>query len=1198
MANRTERVKRIVEFDARADGYTKTLRQIQESSQSAAQALGRIDKATKQTATSLSDIQTKFNKFSAALKGFGAVYLAQELYWLARSVVGFGLELAKAEEKIELISIRIGRLGQASDIASENIRAVGVLAQDLGLRFEDAADNVALLAPAFDRLNKPFEESTKFASNFTKALRLYGVDARRSQIVTVQLAQALGSNQLAGDELRSLNENAGALGKALEDAIQQILGTEESLKDLGSQGVLSAELVLEGFEKVFASIADDASKLPQLLQYEFARISNAYEIFKAGLASNAGIRGEAGGALGFLGTLLGGIGVAAAEGATAEQIRRLAGIEQLEEANEILEGKFDVLKSTWTNLKNFFLSPGGFFLSPIKGIFSDEAFDNLDESSEAVQQTKDEISKNLDEIIAKWRQYVENFDENSVAIDLTFEYSDEPFQRFLRDAQRAKEEWQQFESTFSFEINQDQLDDPKQLEKYTKEYIDKLKERRRLEESISKLNKADVRGNTLLLEQRNALIDQQTGELADLNFELDVLRRVAGFRPEFLEAIAEYERSNAVTDFTESVERLNDQKDKLLDEWKAAGLKEFGRAIAAEDKRLKDITKSAEDFKRALDELFDRNLAGEARAWEQFDQVRRSLGLVIAEVEKFNEIRFNVEGILAYREELGLTEEEIRKIFDALAAKATEASRAITLVNASELAKVKAEWGNLFLYITTRWTDTLANFGAGFNLIDIGQVIPKTGTGVPSQERLDQAWEDGEAAAERYQNRLANQTQVVRQLEDDYNRLAKVVGDVRELQKESGLKKDELAMLKIGEQKLAAAKAELDTQRERLSVIRSQAQTAADKGAVAEGVDEENAQRLIDQQSDLAAAVRDRVRASREAEEAVKRQAEYEAGLNSTLQGILVRVGEIDQATAELINTRETLNKITEAGIITEERNLEIYNRLQEKLAGIDWFDQLIRSADPAKEAIYEFEQALKKLVDLRALNEATGGDFGIDQGQYNAGLEIIKQRLDEVTNSAINVNEVVGGQLKNAFSSWIDSAVDGTFNLREALSGLLKDIAKVLFQLALINAIKASGYAGFFGVGSATGNAFSGTTLKQGVYTKPTFFEYDHHFTRFATGGVLGEAGAEAVLPLTRLSGGDLGVKAQPASIIVNVNETPDRREQGNVSTRQDSGGKTIIDVMVDKVRADLTSDITAGRGLGSALERQYGLSRARGAY
>ena len=80
-------------------------------------------------------------------------------------------------------------------------------------------------------------------------------------------------------------------------------------------------------------------------------------------------------------------------------------------------------------------------------------------------------------------------------------------------------------------------------------------------------------------------------------------------------------------------------------------------------------------------------------------------------------------------------------------------------------------------------------------------------------------------------------------------------------------------------------------------------------------------------------------------------------------------------------------------------------------------------------------------------------------------------------------------------------------------------------------------------GVASAHGNVFSAPGLSahsNTIVDEPTFFGYDRHFTAFASGaGLMGEAGPEAVMPLSRMSGGDLGVKVMwPADMMRRVVE------------------------------------------------------------
>ena len=86
--------------------------------------------------------------------------------------------------------------------------------------------------------------------------------------------------------------------------------------------------------------------------------------------------------------------------------------------------------------------------------------------------------------------------------------------------------------------------------------------------------------------------------------------------------------------------------------------------------------------------------------------------------------------------------------------------------------------------------------------------------------------------------------------------------------------------------------------------------------------------------------------------------------------------------------------------------------------------------------------------------------------------------------------------------------------------------------------------------------------------------------------------------MPLSRTSDGKLGVRAQGSGgVTVNVinNASGTKATQ---QTRQDAGGKTIVDVVIEQVRNAMIGDIGKGGALAGALESQYALNRSAGAW
>ena len=163
---------------------------------------------------------------------------------------------------------------------------------------------------------------------------------------------------------------------------------------------------------------------------------------------------------------------------------------------------------------------------------------------------------------------------------------------------------------------------------------------------------------------------------------------------------------------------------------------------------------------------------------------------------------------------------------------------------------------------------------------------------------------------------------------------------------------------------------------------------------------------------------------------------------------------------------------------------------------------------------------------------------------------------MKEMDAETRRLSRSLGSSLRTAF----DRAVFGGMKLGDVLRGLLADLAGDALNAALRalqNALGAgvgglvSSLVGAFGF--ANGGAFSAGRVRAfargGVVDGPTLFPM-----RGAT-GLMGEAGPEAIMPLTRGPDGRLGVQAHGRGIapFITVNiSTPDlesfRRSRGQV--------------------------------------------------
>jgi len=269
----------------------------------------------------------------------------------------------------------------------------------------------------------------------------------------------------------------------------------------------------------------------------------------------------------------------------------------------------------------------------------------------------------------------------------------------------------------------------------------------------------------------------------------------------------------------------------------------------------------------------------------------------------------------------------------------------------------------------------------------------------------------------------------------------------------------------------------------------------------------------------------------------------------------------------------------TEAAKEMEAWNKEIAKQVEQQ---IQWETSLLDSINPMREIDRELAKLQVALDSGRiSWDQYADAMFKITDGVKS--LEAVKGPLDEI-------GVAIGVSLQQGVAGLVDTFFEAKKSFGEFAADFLKQIAKMIAQTAILNALKKSSFGGFFGF--ATGGAFNGSTgLPQGVYNSPTFFPMPSGGLRkFANGGVpgmgvLAEAGrSEAIVPLVR-HGNDLGVKASP----VNINVINNTNSQVDVASSESQDGTRTIDVLItQKVREAF------GNGtMDSTMRAAYGLSR-----
>lgn len=130
------------------------------------------------------------------------------------------------------------------------------------------------------------EDSLRVTDVVSKALTIGGAKAQEASATILQLGQALSSGVLQGDELHSLDENASLLMNHIADHFGVTMG---QLKQMGSQGQLTSEAVIEAILASGSAIDDEFGKMPMTIDQAEIKIKNSWDYLMMSIQRDTGI---------------------------------------------------------------------------------------------------------------------------------------------------------------------------------------------------------------------------------------------------------------------------------------------------------------------------------------------------------------------------------------------------------------------------------------------------------------------------------------------------------------------------------------------------------------------------------------------------------------------------------------------------------------------------------------------------------------------------------------------------------------------------------------------------------------------------------------------------------------------------------------------------------------------------------------------
>ena len=239
-----------------------------------AQANVKLTVDATQATRALQGVQNKTTQLNGGLNRIKTAIAGIGLTVLARQAVKTSTSFEKLNVRLKLLSKSSSDFAKSQKIAAEAQKAFGLSATEA---LEGVTDITARLAP----LGTSVEDIKTVFFGFNTAAKLAGASAVESSNAFRQLAQALGSGRLAGDEFRSISEQVPTVLAPIAEELGVTIG---QLKKLAADGALTSDVVLRALGRIGREgsgflkelLANDPTQVFKNLSNETENLSRAF----------------------------------------------------------------------------------------------------------------------------------------------------------------------------------------------------------------------------------------------------------------------------------------------------------------------------------------------------------------------------------------------------------------------------------------------------------------------------------------------------------------------------------------------------------------------------------------------------------------------------------------------------------------------------------------------------------------------------------------------------------------------------------------------------------------------------------------------------------------------------------------------------------------------------------------------------------
>jgi tape measure domain-containing protein len=263
------------------------------------------------------------NKVSAAefteqVKRLGDEFRRSSAAQSGANTGGGPMSALKKGAAIAGVSIGVGQIGGMANefqelqnrlryLAGGDVSKVNALFAETQRVAQATRSDISSTTEAFVRLSLATKdmglsqsETMQLTERINKAIKLSGATSAEASAGMIQLSQGLASGALRGDELRSVMESLPAVA----DVIAKSMGvTRGELRTLGSEGKITADVVVEAFRKAGPELDKSFGNTVPTMSDHLTQFKNEMIVTSGSLVKSTGAAEAFGAALHIVGTI-------------------------------------------------------------------------------------------------------------------------------------------------------------------------------------------------------------------------------------------------------------------------------------------------------------------------------------------------------------------------------------------------------------------------------------------------------------------------------------------------------------------------------------------------------------------------------------------------------------------------------------------------------------------------------------------------------------------------------------------------------------------------------------------------------------------------------------------------------------------------------------------------------------------------------